>query len=158
MKIKSLLLLVLSLPTAVSAYASSQPSIAIGNNSAAPMQRIQVPVILTTQGAALATVKMDIKYDAALVSNPTVTIGPAGEGKTILTNSLSSGALRISLYDLHNTRLSDGTIVTIAFTVSSAVSRGSTIDLILDAKTLGASDPSGNDIALAATNGAVTVP
>jgi cohesin domain-containing protein len=158
MKIRTLLLLVLPLAMTVSAYASSQPTVSIGNTTAASLQRVQVPVILTTQGAALATVMMDIKYDASLVSTPAVTLGTAGEGKTLLTNTLPSGALRISLFDLHNTPLRDGTLVNIAVTLASTISRGSAIDLTFDVKSLGASDPSGNDVGLAGVNGAIAVP
>ena len=157
MKLKLSLLSVLLLSITLSAYASSQPTISIGNISATPMQRVQVPVILVTQNTDLVTLLMDVKYDTSIVSSPVVTIGPAGVGKTLLTSMLPSGALRISIYDLQNTLLHDGLIVNIAFTLASVAARGSTVDLTFDTKKVGAADQSGNDIAIAYINGTITV-
>jgi len=157
MKKQSLLSIVAMLVVSASAFASSQPAVSIANISALPTQTVQVPIVLATQGVRLATVRMDIKYDPLLVSNPLVTIGPAGVGKTVSTNTLSSGALRVSLFDVQNTPLSDGTIINIAFTVTSSVTSGSTINLIFDSGTLGACDLETNDVVITSENGVISV-
>lgn len=151
------ILLVMALLFTVSSIASAQPALSIGNKSAPPMERVQLPVLLQTEGNNLTTVLMDIRYDAANLKNPSVAIGSAAEGKTLLTSTLPSGALRITLYDLHNTPLHDGALVTISFTVESKAEKGTLSDVTFDPKTVGASDPAGNDIAMTGNGGFVAV-
>jgi len=156
MKIKCLVLLVLLLVT-VSAHAATQPALTIGNSSAAPMQRVQIPLQLQTQGAGLVTVMMDVKYDQSLAADPAVTLGPAAEGKTLLSSTLPSGALRICIYDLGNKPLADGDIAYLNLTVGAAAAAASELDLSFEAATLGASDSAGKDVPIAGTSGAVTL-
>jgi len=158
MKTTCLTFLVLLLILSGSADALSQPTLSIGQSSASALQRVQVPVTLVTRSASLATLRMDISYDESLLSDPVVTVGPAGAGKTLLTSALRPGAVRISLFDLLNAPMADGTIVTLAFTLTSSAPGGTSVGLAFDATTVGASDPAGNDIPIACSDGAISIP
>lgn len=153
-----LLLMCLLLSFAIPALAVVPPSLTVGSGSALPGQTVQIPITLATEGANISSVLIDLKFDGTLLSAPTAVLGSAGTGKTLLTNTLPSGAFRIAPYDLNNTPFSNGAIVNVTFTVAATAATGTTINLTYDTATLGASDPSGNDVAITGVTGTITIP
>ncbi len=153
----TLLIAILLLGQQTVGLAADQPSITIGSLSASPQQRVQLPISLETNGAVLVTLAMDIIYDHSLVENPTIRIGAENAGKTVVTNKLPSGALRVLFYDTDNKPLKSPVIAYFDFTVSATAGKGTRFDVLLDSHTLSAADQSGTDVSPVATHGVVSL-
>ena len=157
MKIKCSILILLLLVYAVSAFAVS-PSIGIGIISTSPGQTVQIPIKLTTNGASILNPQIDLKYDAALLSNPSVVLGASGKGKVLITNpAYKPNVIRVSLYDTNNIPLTDGDLVVVSFTVSSSATNGAVINLTFDTFPILAADADANDITVPGIPGSITI-
>jgi len=103
-----------------------------------------LPLTLTTQGAAIAGVSADVSFDTTYFEFVGATIGPAGSaaGKTVEYNLLSPGVVRIGVLSESNTNvIADGVVAIINFTLKKNPVGG--IDITMVA---GASDPQGNPV------------
>lgn len=93
MKLKSLLICLVMLTMATSAFALD-PTLTVGSPSYKANGTVAVPVILAANGAQIATLALELNYDPALLSNPVGVLGSAttGANKSLYArNDISSG-------------------------------------------------------------------
>ncbi|MFH1954025.1 MAG: right-handed parallel beta-helix repeat-containing protein [Pseudomonadota bacterium] len=136
---------------------SGVPLLDIGYSIGEPGKTVTVSISLAnTSGYNIAAISCDISYDISVFEDATVTIGPAGSTaeKTVTSNEISSGVLRIGVLSTSNSNvIGDGVVVYLTFNVKTDASLGQT--------TLGnspeASDPSGNDVSIEGSNGAIRI-
>ena len=136
---------------------TSGATIDLGSTSGLKGSQVTIPITLTNvAGVQLSTVRIDIGYDAALLLNPTVTLGIAGtnSNKILDSSSPTSGVVRVGLYDNNNTVLGNGNLANVTFTISSTATTGANILLTNSPQ---ASNAAGDDITVTGTNGTVSV-
>ena len=146
----------------------------LGTVNGAAGAQVTVPVTLTTAGASIASLSIDIGYDTTQLSVPMSTVDPtkpsaATRGPAItvvdeygdpikdVVQSLpigTTGVLRLGVLKTGNTTaIGDGIVVNVKFNVLA----GTSGTLVLT-NTPGASDPSGNSVGITGSNGAITIP
>jgi N-acetylneuraminic acid mutarotase len=127
----------------------------LGKVSGSRGKQVIIPITLTNvAGADISTLRIDIGYDTALLLNPTVTPGPAGASKQVVSSAPSTGVFRVGIYDTNNTVLGNGILANVTFTISPTATIGSDLSL---SNTPSASNPVGADIMISGTNGTVSV-
>ena len=140
-----------------SSDSSGIASIDIGIKTGTPSGTVKVPLILNNlSGWQVSAIATDIVYDTNVLENPTVEIGPAGSTaeKTVTSNELSSGNLRIGVFSVaNNDSMANGIVAYVTFDIKDGISDCQT--------TLGnnpeASDPSGNDVTVSGADGVVVI-
>ena len=142
---------------ASSSVSSGTPSIVVGLGTGIPGGTVKIPLILNNlSGWQVSAIAADIVYDTSVLENPTVEIGPAGSAadKTITSNAISSGNLRVGVLSISNNNIiADGIVAYVTFDVKADISDcQSTVENTPDA-----SDPSGNDVAVSGTDGVVVI-
>lgn len=88
MRLKSLLMGIMLLALTAPAFSATTPVITLGNSITTTAGKISIPVILTTNGAAISLLAFNISYDPAKLSNPSGVIGAAASsaGKALYDN------------------------------------------------------------------------
>ena len=136
---------------------SSVPLLDIGYSIGEPGETVTVSISLgNTSGYNIAAISCDISYDISVFEDATVTIGPAGSTaeKSVTSNEISSGVLRIGVLSTSNSNvIGNGVVVYLTFSVRADASLGQTT---LE-NSPEASDPSGNDVSMEGSNGAIRI-
>ena len=136
---------------------SGVPLLNISNSTGEPGKTVRVSISLAnTSGYNISAISCDISYDSSIFEDANVTIGPAGStaGKTVTSNEISAGVLRIGVLSTSNSNvIEDGVVVYLTFSVKAGASLGQT--------PLGnspeASDPSGNDVSIEGSDGVIRI-
>ena len=136
---------------------SGMPLLDVGYSIGEPGKTVTVPVSLqNTSGYDISAISCDISYDTSILENATVAIGPAGSsaGKSVTSNEISAGVLRIGVLSASNGNvIGDGVVLYLTFSVKVGASLGQTP---LE-NSPEASDPSGNDVSIEGSNGAIRI-
>ena len=136
---------------------SGVPLLDIGYSIGEPGKTVTVSISLANAtGYNIAAISCDISYNINVFEDATIAIGPAGSTaeKTVTSNEISSGVFRIGVLSTSNSNvIGNGVVVYLTFSVKTDASLGQT--------TLGnspeASDPSGNDVSIEGSNGAIKI-
>jgi len=129
------------------------PSLDLGSGSGKPGSTVTLQVTLTNAvGVPLSAVALDVAYDATKLESPAAAIGTAPD-KVLVSNSPSTGVFRIGIYGSNASSISNGTVITIGFTIKNSAPGG---DVILS-NTPSGSDPDGNLVTMSGTQGTITV-
>jgi len=133
------------------------PLLDIGYSIGEPGETVTVSISLAnTSGYNIGAISCDISYDISVFEDATVAIGPAGSTaeKTVTSNEISSGVLRIGVLSTSNSNvIGNGVVVYLTFRVKTDASLGRTA-LENSAE---ASDPSGNDVSMEGSNGVIRI-
>jgi hypothetical protein len=111
--------------------------------------------LTNASGYQISALLTNISYDTNVLENPTVEIGPAGTaaGKTVTSSEPSSGTFRIGVLSVsNNSAIGNGVVAYLTFTVKTGASLG--VAALQNSPE--ASDPSGNDVPIAGTNGSIS--
>lgn len=119
MKLKGLLIAVLLLVGATSAFAVDA-TLTVGQGYYTAGGTVTVPVVLKTNGNSISALALDVKYDTTLLSNPVGTLGVAASTakKALYTNVLTpvgtEGTFRILMVGgiIESTSYPNGGIMT----------------------------------------------
>jgi len=132
-------------------------TLTLGTASGRKGSTVTVPITLTNlPGDQIATVTIDIGYDATQLGTPSVLPGAAGTaaGKTLQGSITSAGVFRVGLFDTGNAVIGNGVVASVSFTVAPTDSIGASLAL---SSSPAASDPLGNAVPVSGAPGAVTV-
>ena len=136
---------------------SGVPLLDVGYSIGEPGKTVTVSISLANaSGYNIAAISCDISYDTSVLEDATVAIGPAGSTaeKSVTSNEISSGVLRIGILSTSNSNvIGNGVVVYLTFSVKADASLGQTT---LE-NTPEASDPSGNDVSIEGSNGAIKI-
>ena len=157
-------LLVLCICLLPSRVMAAVPTLNIGSASAVVGGQVTVPVTLTTNGAGIASLSMDIGFDPTKFSLPmnsagtepaAAVIGSAGaaSSKSVYQSSHSAGVLRVAVTNTNALTIGDGVVFTVTLNVLAAVTPG-TVTLI---GTPVASSPAAVHVPITGAGGLITV-
>jgi hypothetical protein len=98
------------------------PVVTIGKRG----ETVSVPLHLFTRGARISAVSVDLEYDAGVLENPTLSLGPAGERaeKMLVYNDATPGVLRIGVLGVNNTRIKNGPLAYVNFRIKRDAPHG----------------------------------
>jgi len=106
---------------AVSAVADT--TITIGNGSGLSGTTVLVPVQFQTDANVVA-LQFEVRFDATRLSSGAATAGSALNGHLVNSAETTPGSHRVVIYSLANTRLTNGILVSIPFTIAPNATNG----------------------------------
>jgi len=132
--------------------------LSVGDGSGMPGDSgIVIPVRLTSDdGVGVTGLNFDLSFDAGRLNVQNVAIGGAASSasKTLSWSSPSSGRVRVIIFGLNQTAISNGTVANVTFGVNAGAASGAT-GLALSNAT--ATDQSGSSVSLSLSSGTFTV-
>ncbi len=149
---RTLLALLLTALTATHAVAAV--TLTVGSASAAPADTVSIPVTLTNDGSAVATL-FDVTFDDTQLTAGTPSGAAALNGHGVAYNETLPGTLRIIVSPPQNNAvLGSNVLVSIPFTVAANAPSGG---VALTLTHVEVSDATAADVTYTAINGAITV-
>ena len=137
-------------------FAQEDLTLSLSSGQGAPTQTVNLTLSLSYPSAATASgFQLDINYATDVLENPSATKGQVliDAGKDIETND-NSGEFSIVVSGLNQDIIQAGNAATISFDIKSGASPGVT-DLTLSG--LHATEPNGDPLVVAGSNGSVEV-
>ena len=138
------------------------PTLNIGTASAVSGSQVTLPITLTTDGASIAALSMDIGFDTTKFSLPggstptAAVIGAAGTAasKSLVQSSPSAGVLRVGVFDSNGAQaIGNGVVFTVTLNVLSSAPSG-TVTLT---NTPGAASPAAAKVPITGAAGSIAI-
>jgi len=133
-------------------------SLSVGSSSGmAGDAGINIPVsIHSDDGIGVTGLNFDLTFDASRLTVQNINIGSSASsaGKTLSWSSPSTGRIRVIIFGLNQTSISNGGVANVTFSVNSGAASGSS-SLSLGSAT--ATDQNGNSVPLSLSSGTFTV-
>lgn len=127
----------------------------LGEATGVPSTDVTLNITLSTGGASISAVAMDIGYETSLLENPRVDIGPAGSaaGKSVFSSTPSTGVFRIGVLGMNTNPIGDGIVAYVRFKIKSTAPF---VDTSLS-NNPSASDPNGNSVPISGSPGMIHI-
>jgi uncharacterized protein (TIGR03437 family) len=139
----------------VSTPAATSSQVSLSNQSAAPGTSVLIPVVFASQGDSISGFQFDLQYDnAALSLSATLADSARNAEKSLYVADMAPNKKRFVIVGLNQNLINDGTLINFFANLNQSVAGGV---YAFELSNLAATDPYGNPISIAGTDGIVSV-